>query len=292
MFRLNLVESPQLFLEASGAIVPAPKTEDGTKALQLPLAAIGVKQPSPSTPDRAHVSYYARTIPRWDADELWRQATRGLRASGIQEVVIGMDYDHVLPGCPEDWQDITLELKARGFCEFGRCFDLERDLQNYALPEECDRSLADHRASVRPCSESDRDELDAYLARVFPGRWRHDVMRKHGEEPDQVYVLEIDGQILGQAMTQQQGCKRPVAGAVWHLSLGENWGALGSIGIDSEIRGKGLGNALLGKALQNLQARGARQTIIDWTTLGDFYGAHGFVISRRYVQMALDLSTL
>lgn len=210
----------------------------------------------------------------------------------MKQLTFGMDPNHLLPGCPEDMNSLRDELVQIGFAETGRCFDLERDLVDYELPDECDRALHDQRASVRPCSPQDRDALDSYFARVFPGRWRYDVMRKHGEEPDQIYVLEVDGRILGHAMTQQDGCQHPTAGAVWHLSLGKHWGALGSIGIDSAIRGKGLGNALLGKALQSLQSRGARQTIIDWTTLGDFYGAHGFTITRRYVQMALDLSTL
>lgn len=243
--------------------------------------------------ETGHLAAYASTdIANHDLSDIsgYPQTLEIARRLGIRRLTFGMDPNHLLPGCPEEMAGLQAELAAVGFAETGRCFDLERDLLDYELPDECDRALHDHRASVRPCSPQDRDALDSYFALVFPGRWRYDVMRKHGEEPDQIYVLEIDGQILGHAMTQQDGCRRPVAGAVWHLSLGEDWGALGSIGIDSAIRGKGLGNALLGKALQNLQARGARQTIIDWTTLGDFYGAHGFGVTRRYVQMALDLT--
>ena len=108
-------------------------------------------------------------------------------------------------------------------------------------------------------------------------------------EPGSIDLLWLGSTIQGFAMTQVAGCQRPVSGACWSESLGENWGALGPIGISSDVRGKGLGDALLGLSLQRLKAEGARQTIIDWTTLDAFYGNHGFEVTRRYEQFVLEL---
>ena len=90
-------------------------------------------------------------------------------------------------------------------------------------------------------------------------------------------------------MIQDWRHKMPIGGAVWRLSLGEKWGSLGPIGVATQERGRGLGHALLGSALINLKQRGVRQCIIDWTTLDDFYGKHGFEVSRRYKIASLKL---
>jgi len=71
--------------------------------------------------------------------------------------------------------------------------------------------------------------------------------------------------------------------------LGENWGSLGPIGVSAGLRGRGSGHALLGQALSHLRDLGARRTIIDWTGLVDFYGRHGFEVTRRYQYLSLAL---
>gem|GEM_PF-577711 len=242
-------------------------------------------------PDRAHIAAWASSKSTQTFPEPFLTAVYGAKSSGRKRIAFGMDPDHLLPGVPEEMTELIDQLASTDFNETGRCFDLERDLQDYVLPESCTRAIHDQKAEVRPCTKSDITNLGNYFKEEFPGRWRHDVMRKvvNDDEPDQVYLLLVDGKIEGHAMTQQDGCKRPVAGAVWKLDLGADWGALGSIGVSKSERGKGLGNALLGCSLDFLKQKGARQTIIDWTTLGDFYGAHGFEVTRRYINMVKEL---
>ena len=215
------------------------------------------------------------------------QAFEAARDEGLTSVVVGMDIDHILPGVIVEMTELRATLESLGFSKFRECFDLERDLAEYVVPTSVEPPLKDARATVRPCTIGDIPELKSYLAESFPGRWTFDVTRKVelDDEPDDVYVLAVDGRIQGHAMTQTERCKRPIGGAVWNLDLGPNWAALGSIGIAAAIRGRGLGNALLGKSLQALREKGARRTIIDWTDLVAFYGAHGFEVSRNYVQM-------
>ena len=97
------------------------------------------------------------------------------------------------------------------------------------------------------------------------------------------------GALIGFALIQDWRHKRPIGGAVWHVSMGDKWGALGPIGVAKDERGRGVGHSLLGSALMSLKNRGVHGCCIDWTGLGEFYGRHGFEITRRYQNAILKL---
>jgi predicted N-acetyltransferase YhbS len=98
-----------------------------------------------------------------------------------------------------------------------------------------------------------------------------------------------DGSLVGFAVIQDWRHKRPIGGGVWRMSMGDLWGALGPIGVAASERGHGLGHSLLGSALRDLRDRGVHGCTIDWTGLGEFYGRHGFEITRRYKVATLKL---
>ena len=102
-------------------------------------------------------------------------------------------------------------------------------------------------------------------------------------------VLRCGLRIEGFALIQDSSNRYPIGGAVWHKDLGQSWGSLGPIGVSTAVRGSGRGGYLLGSALQILRDRGCQRTIIDWTTLTDFYGKFGFEVSRSYASMSLRL---
>jgi GNAT superfamily N-acetyltransferase len=54
------------------------------------------------------------------------------------------------------------------------------------------------------------------------------------------------------------------------------------MGLSPALRGRGLGLALLDRAMVHLASRGADEMVIDWTILLDFYGRLGFTPCRRY----------
>lgn len=210
---------------------------------------------------------------------------------GFRTVAFGMDPDHLFPGCPIECEKLDKFLILQNFQSGGEYFDLERSLLDYEVPERCLEALDLANAFVVPLQNSQLDQFKQFLVAEFPGRWKHDALRKVeiDKEPEQVYALWVNDEIEGFAITQDSTSVRPIAGAVWHLNLGPTWGALGPIGISKQVRGKGLGDALLGSSLLGLKARGAHRTIIDWTTLDDFYGQHGFEVTRRYRSFVLDI---
>jgi predicted N-acetyltransferase YhbS len=240
-------------------------------------------------PKTAHISAFAFFDPA-DGLSLLEDTLGELKERGFTSAQFGADHDHLLPGCPVGFIDLEGILLAAGFHSGSEEVDLERDLQGYAPPTGCLDVLDQANVEIRVGYPSDQMAAEKFLLNDFPGRWHFDVMRKLKEDPKQVDLLFVDNECHGFSFTQSAASRHPVAGAVWNASLGKDWGALGPIGVSRAVRGRGLGNALLGASLKRLSEQGARQTIIDWTTLADFYGKHGFEITRRYKGWSIDLN--
>lgn len=251
--------------------------------------------------DQAHLTAIAFDDPLVAID-LMAMAKQVLRERGIQALRFGQDAGHFFPGCPSDCQHLRDFLIVEGFVEGDEVVDLERDLTSYDPPaetlqplkawsaEQCPE-LGPGEAGVAPISTECVPALREFLYREFPGRWSYDTLRllEREERHDGVFALYVDGAIEGFALTQAEGQKIPIGGAVWHLDLGERWGSLGPIGVSRAMRGKGLGGALLGASLCALRDRGVKRCIIDWTNLVEFYGKHGFEPTRTYRVFTLEL---
>lgn len=236
--------------------------------------------------DHAHLSAIAYRDPRIAVD-LVAQAKRTLRDRGVSRVHFGSDSRHFWPGCPVECGGICGFLMVEGFEDNGEVHDLERDLSDYVKPVEIPVGF-----EIRPLSsEDDIVALRVFLESEFPGRWLHDTMDKVRTEDDPGCVVAAfdGGSVVGFALIQHQLQKQPIGGAVWRCSLGENWGSLGPIGVSSDMRGKGLGHGVLGASLLHLKGMGVKKCIIDWTTLDDFYGRHGFKVTRVYKPSSLRL---
>lgn len=240
--------------------------------------------------DQAHLSAVAFHQPEVGVD-MMAYAKKTLRLRGIDKMVFGQDCRHFFPGCPTDCPRLRDFLVVEGFVETGEAVDLENDLAGYQPDPEHAAKLAAAGATVAPLTDDKVPQLKTFLKREFPGRWTHDTMAKVEAEGSCgfVKVLMIDGEVEGFAVTQDATHKVPIAGACWKHDLGNGWGTLGPIGISRGLRGKGLGDALLSSSLGMLKSQGVRRCLIDWTTLVDWYGKHGFVPNRTYLSMQLNL---
>lgn len=235
-------------------------------------------------PDQAHLSAIGFCDASYGVD-LLADLKALLRDRGASRIVFGQDSRHFFPGCPDDFPALTSFLTVEGFTGSGLTNDLERDLRDYKNPYSVPEG-DEHRV----LRAEDIPALDEFLAREFPGRWRYDVLKKVSiEGPSCVFGLFHGDRMDGFALIQEGTNKAPIGGAVWHGDLGDNWGSLGPIGVSASLRGRGSGHALLGEALACLRDRGCAQSIIDWTGLLDFYGKHGFEVTRRYRNLALSL---
>ena len=241
-------------------------------------------------PDQAHITALAFEDPVEMVD-LFAQVKSSLRQRGVYRLVFGADHGHFFPGIPEECTYLRNFLEVEGFDvdDARPQYDLERDLTDYEVPEWVRPALSS--VNVRRAGVEDIEPTRAFLDATFPGRWKFDVMRRMEDgRPQDVFLMHEDGQVTGFAFTQSESDAVPMAGAVWCESLGEGWGTLGPIGIGAASRGKKLGHAMLAGALDGMRQSGTKRCLIDWTTLVDFYGAHGFEVSRAYRSAALDLS--
>lgn len=224
-------------------------------------------------------------------DALLEAAISKARKLGAIRLVYGQGLRHFWPGVPAGDVLIAPALIRHGFVGGDLCVDLERDLEGYSIPAGV-MERANPAAEFRVCTREDIPALEEFLKRAFPRRWWYDTMDKIRTEGDPSFIMTVfvDGKCEGFALTHDWNSKAPIGGAVWHVSMGDHWGSLGPIGVSEEVRGQGLGNAILAFGLDTLRARGVRQCIIDWTTLIEFYGIHGFLPTRRYTPYSLDLT--
>lgn len=280
LLRRNTVESPLFDWGASCLAVDGGKT----------VGFVAIKRAASklyrcADPDAVHINSLAFDTPDIGLDLLAR-AKGVLTDRGNTKLVFGQDSEHIFPGCPVDVRMLGSFLLVEGFETNGEIVDLERDLGDYQNPAKTVKN-----AELRPLIKAEKTALDKFMKSTFPGRWHYDTMQKVAAEgiDSCVFALLVDDAIKGFAMIQSFGQKRPVNGAVWNQALGDHWGALGAIGVAEDVRGKGYGNALLGAALDCLKSRGVRNCIIDWTGLVDFYGKHGFKVTRTYHSLSLSL---
>lgn len=237
--------------------------------------------------DAVHISAIAFDTPE-DGLDVMAHAKGVLTERGHTKLVFGQDSDHIFPGCPTDVRRLVSFLLVEGFVGEGQVHDLERDLRPYVNPV---KPVAG--AELRMLTPQDTDSLNSFLSSTFPGRWHYDTRQKISAEgiDSAVFGLLLEGRVEGFAVIQSFGHMRPCNGCIWRHDLGEKWGGLGPIGVATAVRGKGLGNALLGGALSELRERGVERCIIDWTGLVDFYGKHGFEVTRTYDCLMLPLES-
>ncbi len=238
--------------------------------------------------DCAHITALAFSEANAGVDAM-AQVKTILRNRGASKLVFGQDNFHIFPGCPQEAKNLDLFLMVEGFEKGSECHDLQRDLTDfhYTVP---DGIIGE----FRPLKEADRESMLVFFDENFPSRWRYDVLQCISNEgiSQCVFGLLVDGKVQGFALLQDEHTRVPIGGGVWNQSLGSHWGSLGPIGIASSLRGRGLGGALLGTALNELKQRGVKECIIDWTTLVDFYAKFGFVPTRTYASMSLSLEKL
>ena len=228
------------------------------------------------------------------------EAERWCREKGAVAIHLGSDYGHFFPGVP--LYDSPIAESALAFFSNRKYaagtveMDLISDLSNNSLfspgAEDTERLKA---AGVRfaSCAPSRRAAVSGFFAHSFPGRWEREISEAFSkglrDEDLALLIRKEDEAVIGFARLCCAASPLLSPGLYWRALLGPNAAALGPIGIDPAYRGGGLGLSLLRLALESLKARGARNTIIDWTDLDRFYAKVGFVPWKRYLGMTRTL---
>jgi predicted N-acetyltransferase YhbS len=303
LFRQNTVGDPQfdpegarLACDGSGGLVGCVIA----KVAREPLGADGLRE------DRGWISFLAvhpSRRRRGVGAALVRAAEAFLRLRKRPRAVLGADPDHFFPGVPDGETGLPGAapfFEACGYTLRGEAFDLYRALDEYRTPEAVAASLtANPDLEVRPLTSGEAPALLRFLDAVFPGRWRYTVARflERGGPAGDVMGVIRGGAVYGFAMLFHPGSRWIGPSIAWPLAgrggvqagpgsgcgpLPRPLGGLGPMGVAPELRGRGLGLALVDAAARRLAGLGVRDMVIDWTILLDFYGRVGFAPCRRY----------
>lgn len=201
-------------------------------------------------------------------------------------ILVGGSLRPFTPGALSDTPAVAFFLE-NGY-EYGPDpveWDVARNLSNYASPPPREVS-----AAARPAQPGQEEELLAFLAREFTGRWHwlaERFLEEGGRISDYMLLWTEDG-VHGACRLTFEDSRWPID-RFYPFGLPRPWAQLGSIGISAHLRGQGLGLTLLDAGLRRLHNAGINGCVIDWTTLLDFYAICGFSPYKEWVQLEKDL---
>ena len=212
---------------------------------------------------------------------LYQMAEAALLKTGIKKIILGGECCNFFSGIPQPTAHSIGLFEKQGYTvnreeyeHYGLMADVSAiDFDIYNTAVNCDA-----RYYSKALEGSETQQLDGFFKECFPGRWDFEVMGflKHGGAPENVIVLMQEDEIVGFSKIDISGSEDDL------LIYGPSRGSLGPIGVSEAVRGKGLGKKILLDSLKILKQRGARNVIIDWTVLKDFYGQFGFKPWRTY----------
>ncbi|HEY9898885.1 MAG TPA: GNAT family N-acetyltransferase [Pantanalinema sp.] len=212
---------------------------------------------------------------------LLEEAIALLCSQGAEKVLLEGSFHHFMPGIPASSPEALAFFERRGFSPFKEVWDVRRRLDvGAALPSVEVTLRAQPDIVIRPYAPGEEAALVAFLQESFAGRWARDtdLLLRSGSDVRHVMGVFMDGVPQGFAQLHVPGSP----GALRWAGFAPEVAALGPIGMGKTLRGRGLGLALLVRGLEELRAQGARETVIDWTDLLDFYGRCGFTPWLRY----------
>lgn len=218
-----------------------------------------------------------------------------LADAGAREVRFGSDADHLLPGVPLESPPATWRLLRRRGARFAAFeHDLHLDLR-LPLPD------APLPTGWRLRDDDPQGAL-AFVSRAFPGRWAEE-LAAYLAGGATVFTVERAAARPDGASAGAEGFCVAFLGGESVTSPGLHWaealardypggspGAIGPLGVSPEVRGGGVGLALVRGAAAALRERGVTDVIINWTTLGAFYGRLGARVWRTYQRAQAGLA--
>jgi ribosomal protein S18 acetylase RimI-like enzyme len=202
-----------------------------------------------------------------------------IQAHGVETVEAAGGMFYLWAGIPEDLPGALEFATAIGFEPGERSWDLHGDVSNLRIDPAAEAVLRAAGVAVAPASAGDRAALLAFLFAEFGGEWWHETrwFLDQGGDPAELLLLrETGGRIVGLARIHGPATRPVGPPHFWAARRPPEAGGLGPIGVAVELRGRGLGRALLVVALDELRRRGLADVVIDFTSLLGYYGPHGF----------------
>lgn len=213
-------------------------------------------------------------------DSLLLEQVEEFRRLGVNRVRYSpFTPNYFLPGVDRDnYPELYGALHDLGFRTVSTAIAMSKDL---AVKEEVS-SMGLKDIQIEFFENSYMGELLDFIRSNFNSDWyyRAENVAANGEN-EQICLAISKGRIVGYSMFSGPEGKH------WTLA-GERFGPFG---VREDLRGKGIGQALLGKTLHAMKARGIKSAYFLWTDekASHLYSRFGFQIKREFDIMELNL---
>ncbi|NLG27407.1 MAG: GNAT family N-acetyltransferase [Chloroflexi bacterium] len=192
-----------------------------------------------------------------------------LRALGVTQLEVkAVAPNYMAPGVDIRFTDaICFLLDHRFKTDRNAIVDMTVDLARAHLDTAAtEQSLAEQGICVRRATAAEVPAVAAFALREFSVGWLQEVSEAVRYEPTPLYAAFRDGEVLSFAVTEVTGPAR-----------------FGPTGTRRDLRGRGLGGALLKMALRDLRERGYADAEIGWVGPLSYYARLvGAEITRAY----------
>ena len=187
--------------------------------------------------------------------QLLERVEHGL--AGVAEIrVVGSPPNYLAPGVDPRYTEAYVFFKRHGYEVCGEACNMEvvltPDVVRY---DHILERLKTKNISVRRADRNISDTIREFIDRHFKGWWP-EVEAGLSNHPATVFVAERDNQIVGFAAHKTNNKVLP-------------W--FGPMGVDSNLRGMGIGEALLRCTLADMYDMGYKKAIIAWVGPIEFY---------------------
>ncbi|WP_246067130.1 GNAT family N-acetyltransferase [Paenibacillus koleovorans] len=229
---------------------------------------------------------------------LLREAESALRVCGVKQVRIGNDFHwRVVPGIPGKGGEALAEgpearrwFLTRGYADVDIVYDL---LNEYSASDRVELPVSAG-VTFRLAKPEDREALNAFMERCFPGRWEYQTKQywQRGGTGREFVVLVKDtetemetgdrGEIIGFCRLNDAQSPFLAQNVYWSPLFEQELGGVGPLGIDEQFRGYRYGLSIVQAAIHFLRERGIRHIAIDTTPYVDFYGKLGYRTWKTY----------
>jgi beta-N-acetylhexosaminidase len=207
------------------------------------------------------------------------QALAHLGATGAAFVQLGSGAGtYFWPGVPENLPGAVAFFQKLGWSFHGVGVDMSQDLTTYTTPAYVWERARQANITVRTASAADMQDIVTFEAQYFPN-WLGGFTSPAAKPGEIVLAQTASGQIVGTASLHSPGVEpRPK----WTRILGEDMGSFGGVGVDPNLRERGIGLALSARASEVLKERGARHCHVGWVWSAPWYAKLGYQVWRSY----------
>ncbi len=202
--------------------------------------------------------------------ELLRRSEEAILSGGFDTAVLGGTNSELFIGAvtpEEQWNDMRcFFFENRGYTASDGCIEMKMSLSDFS-----ESSVPGYPSDVtfRYCGKDKLQELLGAVNEV-DSEWL-----VYFKPESNIFTAEQNGKIVGFCIADTD------VDSIISTS-GKNIGMIGCVGVIPEARRKGIGLAMVSKAMSDLRSKGCDEVFIHYTHLDWWYGRLGFKTFLHY----------